>query len=62
MGLFAYAILEVTLIVAFILTVLIYREHWFLCMTIDVLTISIWIDRVIDSFITIAIMLIIIQS
>ncbi|MFV9985298.1 MAG: hypothetical protein AB8V03_07845 [Francisella endosymbiont of Hyalomma asiaticum] len=62
MGLFAYAILEVTLIVAFILIVLIYREHWFLCMTIDVLTISIWIDRVIDSFITIAIMLIIIQS
>ncbi|MFV9925208.1 MAG: nicotinamide mononucleotide transporter [Francisella endosymbiont of Hyalomma scupense] len=62
MGLLAYAIVEVTSIVAFILTVLIYREHWLLCMTIDVLTISIWIDRVIDSFITIAIILVIITK
>ncbi|MFV9973235.1 MAG: nicotinamide mononucleotide transporter [Francisella endosymbiont of Hyalomma asiaticum] len=62
MGLFAYAIVEVTSIVAFILKVLIYREHWLLCMTIDVLTISIWIDRVIYSFITIAIILVIITK
>ncbi|ALB02187.1 nicotinamide mononucleotide transporter [Francisella persica ATCC VR-331] len=61
-GLFADAIVEVTSIVAFILTVLIYREHWLLWLTIDVLTISIWVDGVINSSITIAIIPVIITK
>ncbi|APC92408.1 MULTISPECIES: nicotinamide riboside transporter PnuC [Francisella] len=61
-GLFADAIVEVTSIVAFILTVLIYREHWLLWLTIDVLTISIWIDGIVDSVITIAIIPVIITK
>ncbi|ABK90594.1 nicotinamide mononucleotide transporter [Francisella tularensis subsp. novicida] len=61
-GLFADAIVEVTSIVAFILTVLIYREHWLLWLTIDVLTISIWVDGILDAAITIAIIPVIITK
>lgn len=61
-GLFADAIVEVTSVIAFILTVLIYREHWILWLTIDVLTISIWVDGIFDSMITIAIIPVIITK
>ncbi|AXA32984.1 nicotinamide riboside transporter PnuC [Francisella adeliensis] len=54
-GLFADSIAEVVTIVAFILTVLLYRELWILWLIVDVLTITIWLDGVIDDAITIAI-------
>lgn len=54
-GLFADSIAEVATIVAFILTVLLYRELWVLWLIVDVLTITIWLDGVIDNAITIAI-------
>lgn len=54
-GLFADSIAEVVTIVAFILTVLLYRELWILWLIVDVLTITIWLDGVIDNAITIAI-------
>ena len=54
-GLFADSIAEVATIAAFILTVLLYRELWVLWLIVDVLTISIWLDGVIDNAITIAI-------
>ncbi|MDE4988267.1 nicotinamide mononucleotide transporter [Francisella tularensis] len=38
-GLLDDAIVEITSIVAFILTVLIYSEHWLLWLTIEILTI-----------------------
>ncbi|WP_341474951.1 nicotinamide mononucleotide transporter, partial [Francisella tularensis] len=59
-GLVADAIVEITSIVSFILTVLIYREHWLLWLTIDILTISIWVDGILDAAITIAIIPVII--
>ncbi|AJI51941.1 nicotinamide mononucleotide transporter [Francisella tularensis] len=61
-GLLADAIVEITSIVAFILTVLIYREHWLLWLTIDILTISIWVDGILDAAITIAIIPVIITK
>jgi len=54
-GLFADSIAEVATIVAFILTVLLYRELWVLWLIVDILTITIWMDGVIDNAITIAI-------
>lgn len=54
-GLFADSIAEVATIVAFILTVLLYRELWFLWLAVDILTITIWLDGVFDNVITIAI-------
>ncbi|MED7820011.1 MULTISPECIES: nicotinamide riboside transporter PnuC [unclassified Francisella] len=61
-GLVADAIVEVTSIVAFILTVLLYKEFWILWLTVDVLTISIWVDGILDSVITIAIIPVIITK
>lgn len=54
-GLFADSIAEVATIVAFILTVLLYRELWFLWLAVDILTITIWLDGVFDNAISIAI-------
>ena len=54
-GLFAESIAEVATIAAFILTVLIYRELWFLWLVVDILTITIWLDGLIDNAITIVI-------
>jgi nicotinamide mononucleotide transporter len=61
-GLVADSIVEVTSIVAFILTVLLYKEFWILWLTVDVLTISIWVDGILDSVITIAIIPVIITK
>ena len=54
-GLFADSIAEVATIVAFVLTVLLYRELWVLWLIVDILTITVWLDGVIDNAITIAI-------
>lgn len=61
-GLVADAIVEITSIVAFILTVLLYKEFWILWLTVDVLTISIWVDGILDSAITIAVIPVIITK
>ena len=54
-GLFADSMAEVATIVAFILTVLLYRELWFLWLAVDILTITVWLDGMFDNAITIAI-------
>ncbi|WP_432773172.1 nicotinamide riboside transporter PnuC [Francisella salimarina] len=61
-GLVADAIVEVTSIIAFILTVLLFKEFWILWLAVDVLTISIWVDGILDSAITIAIIPVIITK
>lgn len=61
-GLVADAIVEVTSVIAFILTVLLYREFWILWLTVDVLTISIWVGGILDSVITIAVIPVIITK
>ncbi|AIT09616.1 nicotinamide mononucleotide transporter [Candidatus Francisella endociliophora] len=61
-GLVADSIVETTSIVAFILTVLLYKEFWILWLTVDILTISIWVDGILDSAITIAIIPVIITK
>lgn len=61
-GLVADAIVETTSIVAFVLTVLLYKEFWILWLAVDVLTISIWVDGILDSAITIAIIPVIITK
>ena len=41
---------------------LIYREHWVLWLTIDILTISIWVSGILDYSITIAIIPVVITK